>query len=272
MKKRVGIVGFGKLGQFLATKVQEDDHMELAFVWNRSPITEELRPAHVPVLEHLDQVPDYPCDLIVEVAHPDITKQWGGRFLEMTDYMVGSPTAFCDDPLREKLINQSQNGSHGLYIPQGAMIGLADLLLAKQKGRVSKLKLTMEKTPDSIKYYGDLEVPLNAIKERRSIYRGPVGPLCEFAPNNVNTMAVATLASGLSFSEVEAELIVDPSLNSHIVRVEVLGPDLKEGQFRLAFEKNNPAAKGAVTGQATYDSFYHSIQKAFKGAAGLHFC
>lgn len=34
--RRVGIVGYGKLGQYLAAKVLATDGLELAFVWNRN--------------------------------------------------------------------------------------------------------------------------------------------------------------------------------------------------------------------------------------------
>ena len=34
-RRRIGIVGYGKVGQFLAVAVLEDPALELAFVWNR---------------------------------------------------------------------------------------------------------------------------------------------------------------------------------------------------------------------------------------------
>ena len=35
--RRIGIVGYGKLGQYLAHAIVKRDDMELAFVWNRNP-------------------------------------------------------------------------------------------------------------------------------------------------------------------------------------------------------------------------------------------
>lgn len=272
-KRRVGIVGFGKLGQYLATKVVHHPELELAFIWNRSAIAQDLQIPEVPVLGSLDECFQHRPDLIVEVAHPKISLEWGERFLRGADYMVGSPTVFADDPLRRQLLSLAKEGEHGLYLPQGAMIGLQDLLMAARAGRVAELHLAMEKTPCSIHYHGpDLETPLDQITNRQVIYDGPVGPLCQYAPNNVNTMAVATLASGLEFDQVQAKLVVDPSLKTHIVKVEAIGEGPVDSRFRLSFQKDNPAAKGAVTGQATYDSFFQSIIRASGQKSGLHFC
>ena len=98
-KRRVGIVGYGKLGQFLASAICEDEAVaaeyELAFVWNRRPeaIGDEIEASLR--LAELEDFAQYRPDLIVEVAHPKITETYGARFLATCDYMVGSPTAFA---------------------------------------------------------------------------------------------------------------------------------------------------------------------------------
>jgi predicted dinucleotide-utilizing enzyme len=38
---RVGIVGYGHLGQYLVEKMTHDANFELVFVWNRSPINDQ---------------------------------------------------------------------------------------------------------------------------------------------------------------------------------------------------------------------------------------
>jgi predicted dinucleotide-utilizing enzyme len=38
---KVGIVGYGHLGQYLVEKMANDKNFELVFVWNRSPIKDE---------------------------------------------------------------------------------------------------------------------------------------------------------------------------------------------------------------------------------------
>ena len=128
-KMRIVIVGYGKLGRYMAHAILEDEKVaaqaEIAFVWNRSAAAlaeDEM----LPVSTHLADLADFEsrgATLIVEVAHPSISRDWGARFLESADYMVGSPTALAD-PALESLLREaaaSNGGNHGLFIPSVAL-------------------------------------------------------------------------------------------------------------------------------------------------------
>ena len=99
-RRRVGIVGYGSLGKYLAAQILNDPSIavdfELGFVWNRTPdrIGDTVPPELV--LEDLANFPTMEADLIVEVAHPGITAEFGSKFLASADYFTGSPTAFAD--------------------------------------------------------------------------------------------------------------------------------------------------------------------------------
>ena len=80
MVRRVGVVGYGALGRYLAKEVQEREDLQLVWVWNRSPVAD--LPDHL-VLNNLSECDKGAPDLIVEVAHPDVTKEHGARFLEV---------------------------------------------------------------------------------------------------------------------------------------------------------------------------------------------
>ena len=62
-------------------------------------------------------------DMIIEVAHPIITENYGEKFLEHADYVVGSPTAFADQQLYEKLLNVSAKFKRSIFVPCGAFWG-----------------------------------------------------------------------------------------------------------------------------------------------------
>ncbi|CAJ0949776.1 unnamed protein product [Ranitomeya imitator] len=126
------------------------------------------------------------------------------------------------------------------------------------------LKITMTKHPQSFKLEGKLsEKDLSAIQDRTILYEGPIRQLCPMAPNNVNTMAAASLAAHtLGFDEVIGVLVADPSIPDwHIVDIEVTGATNETtGQvFTVRTSRRNPAAPGAVTGAATFVSFWSSI-------------
>ena len=75
-KRRIGIVGYGHLGQFLSKAILDHPQMELAFVWNRTKLAFDNSdlPREV-VLDDLENCAITNPDLIVEVAHPAIVKK-----------------------------------------------------------------------------------------------------------------------------------------------------------------------------------------------------
>ena len=69
---RVGVVGYGHLGQYLVESIAKHQDLELAWVWNRSPIHGKVEEKFI--LEELADCAKNNPDVIVEVAHPDITR------------------------------------------------------------------------------------------------------------------------------------------------------------------------------------------------------
>jgi len=274
---RIGIIGFGHLGQHLVETILSRDDMQLAFVWNRSK--EALRgkvPDHA-VLEDLADFKQKECDLIVEVAHPSITEQHGADFLSHCDYMVGSPTALSNAELEAKLREVAVASGHGLYIPSGAFWGGEDIQKMADRGTLQKLKVTMTKHPSCLKLTGSLKEQNERVTDERTLlYEGSVRDLCPLAPHNVNTMAAAALAAhNLGMDEVIGSIVADPHLlDWHIVEVEVWGPgDIAGGTaFHVHTVRRNPSNLGRVTGSATYASFVSSMLRAHGKGSGVHLC
>ncbi|XP_072341660.1 aspartate dehydrogenase domain-containing protein isoform X2 [Scyliorhinus torazame] len=276
--RRIGIIGFGHLGQYLAGMIEEEGHQhgfELAFVWNRHQkkmdgnVRKELQ------LEDLNKFVARCADLIVEVAHPQIIKDYGEEFLKHADCMVGSPTAFADQEVDTRCREAARRYGHTLYIPSGALWGALDIQKMANRGTLKALKVTMSKHPDSFMLQGHMHELKERTKGQRTVlYDGPVRNLCPLAPNNVNTMAAAALAGhNLGFERVQGCLVADPSLlNFHIVDIEVTGPVNKSAghEFTVKTSRRNPAPPGEVTGMATYTSFWSSVLNC-KGHGGRLF-
>ncbi|XP_060075992.1 aspartate dehydrogenase domain-containing protein-like isoform X1 [Ylistrum balloti] len=272
---RVGVVGYGNVGQYLVQQIEEHASLELAFVWNRTVSALDDLQNREAVLENLSDFASRKADLIVEVAHPNITKQWGARFLATADYMIGSPTALSDATLETELRNASS--CHGLYIPTGAFWGGDDIKKMADRGTLQALKVTMKKHPSSFKLNGDLKITNEQVLDNAVVlYQGSVRGLCPLAPNNVNTMAAAAAAAhNLGFDKVTGCLVSDPSLTDwHIVEVEVWGPGNMDNDtaFHVKTVRRNPAKVGAVTGSATYASFLSSMLGAHGKGPGVHLC
>jgi len=275
--RRIGIVGYGKLGQHLCRSIMSEPSLrhrfQLAFVWNLVPeaIGDEI-PADLRLGE-LDDFESRKADLIVEVAHPCITWDYGARFLAAADYMTASATAFAKDDTEATMrAAASAHSGHGLYIPRGALPGLEEVLRMAAQNKLGGASVAMIKHPASLNYQRELDPPLAATSSRREIYSGPLRELCALAPNNVNTMAVLAMASELGFDAINARLVADPSLEHHITEVQLLGPETQGPRYSLDLIRTSPAAVGAVSSSATLDTFLSSTVAARDRGNGVHFC
>ncbi|XP_004071562.1 putative L-aspartate dehydrogenase [Oryzias latipes] len=257
---RIGVVGFGFLGQYLVGRILKDGPslgLNLAFVWNRnSDRLKGLVPAEF-VLSNLSSFPDRKSDVIVEVCHPQIVKEYGCSFLSHSHFMVGSPSALSDSDLNQKLRRAALQYGKTLYVPSGALWGGQDIQRLNDSGALKALFIRMSKHPSCFRLTGDKLTTWMEEEGRRVLFRGSVAELCPLAPNNVNTMAAAAVAAGtLGFEGVLGEIVSDTTLKDyHVVEVEVTGPD----GFSVRTVRKNPAKPGAVTGSATYDSFWNSL-------------
>jgi predicted dinucleotide-utilizing enzyme len=137
--------------------------------------------------------------------------------------------------------------SYGLFVPSGALWGAQDIRKMAQNGSLKGLSVTMKKHPSAFRVAECLDKIVKANWETPGetvLYDGPLRPLCALAPNNVNTMACAALASGtaLGFDRVHARLVSDPSLEAHVVEIDVMGPD-SAGASTTAAAADGVAAK-----------------------------
>ena len=267
-KTRVGLIGYGNLGQYLAKAIYEDESIkklfDLVFVYNRTVSKLSELPSDVYKLDDLNRFSETPdVDLIVEVSHPDIIQKYGPQFLSRANLFVGSPTALADEKCYNDLIQAATDANKTIYIPSGALWGANDIAKMSERNTLGALSVSMSKHPLSLK----LELPLSQIVDNYNesatgpivVYEGCVRDLCPLAPNNVNTMACAAIAgSSLGFGKVQAKLIADKSLEAHVIDIDVQG--INNNGFRVTTERYNPAKVGAVTGNATYVSFLSSMK------------
>uniref|UniRef100_A0A915CSP5 Aspartate dehydrogenase domain-containing protein n=1 Tax=Ditylenchus dipsaci TaxID=166011 RepID=A0A915CSP5_9BILA len=259
--KRIGIIGYGHLGQFLRIELSKSpSKFTIKKIWNR---TEEEKENVLPLTE-LNESSLADIDLVIEVAHPDVIHEFGKMILGKADLFIGSPTALATqttlDGLQERLI---ENKHRSVFVPSGALWGANDIQRMANLGILKGLTITMLKHPSSLKVADSLKMLCQrAIKSNMPVvlYDGPVRLLCPLAPNNVNTMAAAAIAAHtLGFENTRAKLIADPALlNWHIIEYELEG----ENGFRTTVRRENPAQAGAVTGDTTYFSFLSSVREA----------
>ncbi|XP_014667195.1 PREDICTED: putative L-aspartate dehydrogenase isoform X2 [Priapulus caudatus] len=262
--------------KYLVDCILDHPNLELAFVWNRTPSVMQGKVEEGYILTDLAEFVHIEVDLIVEVAHPSISMQYGPLFLQHADYMMGSPTALADRKLETTLRKLSAEYSHAVYIPSGAFWGGEDIRKMADMGTLLGLNISMTKHPSSFKLLSPLMEKNENVVQRTVLYEGPVRELCRLAPNNVNTMAAGAVAAhNLGFDGVQGSIISDPNLPDwHVVEVQVTGPtNPKTDQtFTVKTVRQNPSQAGSVTGSATFKSFFSSILGATGKDSGFHLC
>lgn len=274
-KVKIGVIGYGSLGKYIVKEILEGslhETYQLVFVWNRTK--EKLKELDGKyVLDDLSTVPSVSVDMLLEVCHGDIVAKHAKEWIQHAHVMMGSPTILANAEIESTLRRVAEDGvtGHSLLIPSGALWGAQDIQKMSMGGSLTGLQITMKKHPSSLKLVGELKDKLQQCPEGEEfiVYEGPVRELCPLAPNNVNTMAAASMAGAcLGFDRTLALLVADTRLEEHTVVVDVYG---KNG-FHVQTVRHNPAAVGAVTGNATYKSFVYSLARARSHlTGGVHF-
>ena len=253
-RKRIGLIGFGFIGREVYRRLLADPALEPAFVHNRSGDALADVPASLR-LPDLAQAARCGADLVVEMAHPSFTREYGALLLRHSDYLPLSVTALADDALRERLLESAQVHGTRLLVPHGALMG-ADNLAESQWQSVS---ITFWKNPAHIDF-SESGFDAASIRQETLVYDGPVRGIAALYPRNVNTMVTCALAT-IGLDACHARLVAVPGYDRGRIRIEARGA----GGALLVMDKEQPMA--GVSGTEMIDSQWHSIRRA-AGAAG----
>ncbi len=252
-ERRIGLIGFGFIGAQVYRRLQAQPEMglEIAFVHNR----DQGKLAEVPrelILDDLAGMAARRCDLVVEMAHPDYTRQWGEAILAHADYLPLSVTALADQDLLDRLTNQATRSAHRLLIPHGALMGTDNLFESRHMW--AEVEITFYKNPANIDF-NESGYDSAQIKGETVVYDGPVRGIAALYPRNVNTMVTCALAT-IGLDRCRARLVASPALKVAIAEVRAGGRDGSILQMR----KEQPMS--GVSGTEMFDSQFGSIMRA----------
>ena len=260
---RIGLIGHGYLGTYVYEQIQTRPELglEIAFVYNRSPARlADLAPEHI--LADLADFAVRAPDLVVELAHPDITHDYGAAFLAQTDYMPLSLTGLANAELERTLLATAAQNDTRLYVPHGAVIGLDAL----SEGREiwDEVTITMKKPPRSIDFSASPDYTQQDIQVATTLYDGPTRAVCAHYPRNVNSHAATALA-GIGFDKTRSILIADPDLDVSLIELSARG-----GGVEIDIRRANPMQ--GVSGVMTLLSSLASICRVKAPGVGLQIC
>ena len=260
---KVGIIGFGYIASFVYQEIvtRPELGLDIAFVWNRSPARIEDIPEQL-VLTDLSDFASRSADLVIEMSHPSISRDYGRAILAITDYMMLSVTAMADRELGAELLHTAVANGTSLFIPHGALVGADSLHEARENW--ADVTITFRKAPGSMDFSASGIDP-EEIQTETVVYDGSVRGAAAKFPRNVNTMATCALA-GIGFDRTRAVVIVDPDATAMSAEVIAHG---KDGSL-LETRKEEQAV--GVSGTGMLLSQLGSIRRAAFGAGpGLTF-
>jgi predicted dinucleotide-utilizing enzyme len=258
----VGLIGMGFIGRQVFERInnQPELGLDLAFVHNRSPAALAGVPAALQ-LQHIDELARFAPDLVVEMAHPSYTQQWGERILSQADYLPLSVTALADDPLRERLLAQARAAGTTLAVPHGALMGLDSL--HEWRHAWEEVTISFHKHPSNIDFSAS-GFSAGPFEAATVLYDGPVRGIAALFPRNVNTMVTCALAT-VGLDRCRARMVADPALRVAVADVQARGRD---GSL-LSLRKEQPAI--GVSGTEMVASQFASILRAARRMDTLAF-
>ncbi len=257
--KQIGIIGFGRIGSYLHKRIQENQELEVTFIYE--PIVEKVKEVEQKlIVESPEDIPSRRADLVVESADFRVVKDYAPEILKNSDMLILSVTALADKPLSEKLHKICTENSTRMFIPHGALLGMDGLYDARET--LTDAQVITRKHPRNIDFSFTDDFDREDIAEETVLYDGVTRGICSKYPRNVNAHAVVAL-SGIGFDRTRSKLISDPNSDDALQHI------IATGGGTVLEIKRSSAIKG-VTGEYTLVSLYGSVLRALTDSKGLN--
>ena len=225
--KRIGIVGCGTIGRFLAKRI-EKEFKESAKVVGLCDIdkkkAEELArtlSGRVNIFTLKDLIDK--ADLIIEAASGSISANICRKALSKSkDIMVMSIGGILKDSKR--LFALASRKGAKIILPSGAICGL-DGLKSAGASRIDSVTLTTRKPPRGLKgapYIVKKKIDLDSIKNERLIFKGTAHEAVSAFPKNINVSALLSIA-GIGAKKTKVCIITSPKYKRNVHEVEAKG-------------------------------------------------
>jgi aspartate dehydrogenase len=259
-RTRIGLIGYGQIGATVHKMIEDDPNngIDVVFIHDQyAPALENV--ASDLALENLGDFESREPDLVVEMAHPDVTRQWGATIVAKVDYMFISVTALADQALEQQLEEITQRHGTRAYVPHGGVVGMDALL--ENRDVWESVDVIMKKPPANVDCAA-AGIDPDSITEETVLYDGPTRGICPLFPRNVNTHAAIAYA-GIGFDRTHSLLLVDPAWKQATVSIQAVAPGIVLNVDRVE-------SITGVTGASTPTSIYNSVQMIGSTGPGIH--
>ena len=261
MKKKIGIIGCGAIGQEIASRLDngyiKNGKLVAVFDINVNSLErflsnlknrQDIR-GHSDFSEFIADLDD--VDIIIECASQNAVKLYLQQIFDLNkEIIVMSVGAFSDVKFLETMYNKihtnrldSSYKNSSIHIPSGAIAGIDAIKSAKNL--IHSVTLTTTKNPKSLQgapFFEDSKIDLNTLTTATLLFEGPALEALKLFPFNVNVSAILSLA-GIGFQKTLVKIIADPLLNINKHEILVKG-DFGELEISV---KNVPSSTNPKT-------------------------
>ena len=257
--KKVGLIGFGRIGSSLYDKINATEDVRVSLVYEMvEELTKNLDSKII--AESPDDFFNQDLDLVIEAADFRAVSAIAPKVLEGIDMLILSASGLADEKVEQKLYQKTEKNKTKFYIPHGALLGMDGFQDARTA--FDEITITTVKPPKNLDYRFQDKWNQDEITERTVLYDGTTREVCKMFPRNVNAHAVLAISS-LGFDRTKSVLIADPEsklASHHIVA--------KGGDSITEIIQSSPI-KG-VTGEFTLLSVYGTILRILQDRKGLN--
>lgn len=249
---RVGLVGYGAVGQDVAHLVAERSAADITLVGAliRHPAYPRP-PDHPKIVSTLSALLAEKPHVVVEAAGHEGLREHGPALLRTgTDLILISVGALADPELLQDILNATQQSGAQIKVASGA-IGALDALAAASLGGLTKVIHTMRKPPETL-----LAPEENTrLSEAREIFRGNARQAVRQFPEFLN-VAAAVAVAGRGFDQTEVRVLADPGVEHSLHEVRAEGAF---GSFQFTIE-NRPISSHGRGARLVAMSIVHSLR------------
>ncbi len=223
--KKVGIIGCGYMGDFIARRIQDWPQLEVAALADQreaaaARLSEAVRgkPWVMPAISLINQV-----DIVIETAHKSAVAGILSEVLDRgKDLLLMSVGGLLD--VDEAVWERVFRHKGRIHVPSGALAGL-DALRAARLGILTWVTLTTRKPPAGLQgapYILKQQIQLDNLSQPLQVFEGSARQAVAAFPQNINIAAAVSLA-GLGPDGTQVSIWADPHIKTNIHQLDFGG-------------------------------------------------
>ncbi len=244
---KIGLIGIGTIGSYLARRIGQDKELQLGFVFDTNNEKVKDFPKEI-VVNSIEEAIERNVKLVVECASWKVVKEHAAKILLKRDLLILSVAALafreCEEAVKEATAKSGKN----LFVPSGAIIGIDGIHAFRDI--LKKVSLVTRKPPRGLGR-NDMEETV--------VFNGTAREACKQFPKNVNISATISL-NGIGFDKTKVKIISDPKAEFNTHWVEAAGDF---GKFTIQIEGR--PSKNPRTSSTTAISVFDTIKRIQKG-------